>query len=60
MKDNVDIESSLFLEIPRKIISMISIILGKDNDLVVDEFVLRILVSIFPITTKPMTKFNYS
>jgi hypothetical protein len=58
--DNVVIESSLFPEIPRKIISMISIILGKDNDLVVDEFVLGIMVSICPITTKPMTKFNYA
>jgi hypothetical protein len=35
--DNVALESSLFPEIPRQIISMISVILGKDNDLVVDD-----------------------
>jgi hypothetical protein len=58
--DNVVLESSLFPEIPRKFISMISVILGKYNDLVVDEFVLGIMVAIFPIITKPMTKFIFS
>jgi hypothetical protein len=35
-------------------------ILGENDDLTVDEFVLGIMVSIFPITTKPITKFNYA
>jgi hypothetical protein len=39
---------------------MISTILGKDNDLVVDEFVLGFVTSIFPFTTKPLTRFNYA
>jgi hypothetical protein len=38
---------------------MISVILGKDNDLVVDEFVLGCMMSICPFTMKPLTKFNY-
>jgi hypothetical protein len=58
--DNVVLESSLFPEIPRQIISMISMILGKDNDLVVDEFVLGNMISICPFTVKPLTKFNYA
>ena len=39
---------------------MISMILAKNNDLTVDEFVLGIMVSICPITTKPITKFDYA
>jgi len=35
-------------------------ILGKIDDLTIDEFVLGIMVSILPITTKPITKFNYA
>jgi hypothetical protein len=35
-------------------------ILGKNNDLPVDEFVLGIMVSIFPITAKPITKLSYA
>jgi hypothetical protein len=58
--DNVVIQTNLFPETSQKIISMISMILGKVNDLTVDEFVLGIMVSIFPITTKPITKFNYA
>jgi hypothetical protein len=58
--DNVFIQTNLFPETSQKIISMISMILGKVNDLTIDEFVLGIMVSIFPITTKPITKFNYA
>jgi hypothetical protein len=58
--DNVVIESNLFPEVSQKIISMISAILGKINDSTVDEFVLGIMVSIFLITTKPLTRFNYA
>jgi hypothetical protein len=39
---------------------MISMILGKVNDLIVDEISLGIMVSIFPITAKPITKLNYA
>jgi hypothetical protein len=35
-------------------------ILGGKDDLTVDEFVLGMMVSICPITTKPITKFNYA
>jgi hypothetical protein len=55
--DNVVIQSNLCLETYQKIISMI---VGKKNDLTVDEFVLGIMVSICSITTKPITKFNYA
>jgi hypothetical protein len=58
--NNGVLESNLFPEIRRKFICMIFVILGKDNDLVVDEFVLRIMVENFQIMTKPMTKFNFS
>jgi hypothetical protein len=58
--DDVTLESTMFLEILRQIISMISVILGKDNDLVVDEFMLGNMMSIFPFTVKPLIKFNYA
>jgi len=58
--DNVVLETSLFLESPRQIISMISMILGKDNNLVVDKFVLGNIISICPFAFKPLTKFKYS
>jgi len=56
---NVILESSLFPEIPRKIISMIYAIFGKDKDLVVDEFVLGLMASICVFATKSLIKFNY-
>jgi hypothetical protein len=34
-------------------------ILGENDDLIVDEFGLGIMASICPITTKPITKFNF-
>ena len=58
--DNVTLEDSLFPEISRQVISMISIILGKYDDHVVDEFVLGCMMSIFPPTMKPLTKFDYA
>jgi hypothetical protein len=58
--DNIVIQSNLFPETSHKIISMISMILGKNNDLTVDEFVLGIMVLICSITTKLITKFNYA
>jgi hypothetical protein len=58
--DDVVIQTNLFPETSRKIISMISMILGKVSDLKFDEFVLEILISIFHITSKPITKFNYA
>jgi hypothetical protein len=39
---------------------MICAILGKDKDLVVDEFVLGIMASICVFAAKPLTKFNYN
>jgi hypothetical protein len=58
--DNVVIQSNLFPETSQKFVSMISTILGKNNDSIVDEFVLGIMVSICPITTKPISRFNYA
>jgi hypothetical protein len=57
--DNVILESRLFPKIPRQIIYMISMILGKDSNLVVDELVLVNMISICPFIVKPLTKFNY-
>ena len=57
--DNVVIQSNLFPKTFHKIISMIFMILGKKYYLTVDEFVLGIMVSICPISTKTITKFNY-
>jgi hypothetical protein len=57
--DNTVIQSELFPENSRKIISMISMILGENDDLIVDEFGLGIMASICPIMTKPITKFNF-
>jgi hypothetical protein len=39
---------------------MISVILGKDDDQVIDNFFLGCLMSICPFTMKPLTKFNYA
>jgi hypothetical protein len=58
--DDVTLETSLFPEILRQIISMISVILGKDDDQIVYVFVLGCMVSICPPTMKPLTKFNYA
>jgi hypothetical protein len=58
--DDVILKSSLFLERQRQIISMISVILGKDDDQVIDNFFLGCLMSICPFTMKPLTKFNYA
>jgi hypothetical protein len=55
---NVVIQTTLFLDTSQNIISMISLILGKKDDLIVDELVVGIVVSIYPITAKPITKFN--
>jgi hypothetical protein len=60
LTDDVTFESSLFPEIPRQIISMISTILGKDIDLVVDEFMLGNKMSTCPFIVKPLNKFNYA
>jgi hypothetical protein len=57
--DDVTLEASLFLEISRKNVSMISGILGKYDDQVVDEFVLGCMVSICLLMMKPLTKFNH-
>jgi hypothetical protein len=40
--NDVTLETSPFPEIPRQIISMIYVILGKKNDSVVDEFIFRV------------------
>jgi len=58
--DNCTLETNLFPEISRHIISMISTILGKDNNPAIDEFVLVCIMSIFPFTMKPLTKLNYA
>jgi hypothetical protein len=59
-ENNVTLKSGLFLEISRKLISMIFAILGKDNDLVVDEFVLGFMASICLFLDKTLTEFNYT
>jgi len=58
--DNVVLESNLFPEIPKQIIFVISMILGKDKDLALDEFVLGDMTSICPFAVKTLTKFNYT
>ena len=57
--DNTAIHSESFPKNSRRIISIISMILGENDDLIVDEFGLGIMASIFPITTKPTANFIF-
>jgi hypothetical protein len=50
----------MFPETSRKIIAMITAILGNYDDQIIDEYTLGFMTSIFPPTVKPLVKFNYA
>jgi hypothetical protein len=56
----VILKTYLFLETSRQIITMMTTILGNDNDLTIDEYVLGFMISICPHTVKHLSKFNYA
>jgi hypothetical protein len=51
--------SSLFAPIPQQMISMISLVLGNDDDFNVDEVLLCIMNDISPSSGYPQVEYNF-
>jgi len=49
----------MFFETYKQIITIVSTILGNDNDKTIDQYALGLMNYIFPPMLKPLVKYNY-
>jgi hypothetical protein len=60
LSQTLTLKTNLFPETSRKIITILTAIIGNDDDQTVDEYILCFMTSIFPPSVNPLVKFNYA